>query len=214
MNAPLTQMAQKKIEAAVKALNTNRFDARFVPDRGELLRLLSELVPENAVVANGGSATLEETGVMDFLRSGRFRYLDRYRPGLTGEERREVFLRSFDSDWYFTSANAITMDGQLYNIDGNSNRVAAIAFGPRNVAVIAGANKLVQNLTEAEQRVKNWSVAANCFRFGTATTGCVLTGHCTDCKSPERMCCNTLISSFQRQPGRVKVFLLPEILGY
>ena len=214
MNAPLTQMAQKKIEAAVKALNANRFDARLVPDRKELLRLLSELVPENSVVANGGSVTLEETGVMDFLRSGRFRYLDRYEPGLTDEERRRVFLRSLDSDWYFTSANAITMDGQLYNIDGNSNRVAALAYGPRNVAVVAGANKLVQDLAEAERRVKNWSVAANCFRLNTLTTGCVLTGRCTDCKSPDRMCCNTLISSFQRQPGRVKVFLLPEILGY
>lgn len=213
MNLPLEQMAQKKIEAAVKALNANRFDARFVADREELLKLLGELVPENAVVASGGSATLEETGVLDFIRSSRFRYLDRYRPGLSAEELRTVFLRSLDADWYFSSANAITMDGQLYNIDGNSNRVAALAYGPRNVAVIAGANKLVQDLAEAEQRVKNWSVAANCFRLHT-TTGCVLTGRCTDCKSPERMCCNTLISSFQRQPGRIRVFLLPEILGY
>lgn len=214
MNLPLTQMAQKKIEATVKALNANRFDARLVADREELLKILGELVPENAVVASGGSLTLEETGVLDFIRSDRFRYLDRYRPGLTAEELRSVFLRSLDADWYFASANAITMDGQLYNIDGNSNRVAAIAYGPRNVAIIAGANKIVQDLAEAEQRVKNWSVAANCFRLNSKTTGCVLTGHCTDCKSPERMCCNTLISSFQRQPGRVRVFLLPEILGY
>ena len=214
MNLPLTQMAQKKIEAVVKALNANRFDARLVADRAELLKILGELVPENSVVASGGSRTLEETGVLDFIRSSRFRYLDRYRPGLSAEELRSVFLRSLDADWYFASANAITMDGQLYNIDGNSNRIAAIAYGPRNVAIIAGANKIVQDLTEAEQRVKNWSVAANCFRLHTTTTGCVLTGHCTDCKSPERMCCNTLISSFQRQPGRVKVFLLPEILGY
>lgn len=214
MNAPLTKTAQKKIESAVRALNANRFDARFVPNREELLKLLGELVPENAVVANGGSATLEETGVMDFLRSGKFRYLDRYRPGLTQEELRRVFLDSLDADWYFTSANAITMDGQLYNIDGNSNRVAAIAFGPRNVAVVAGANKLVQDLKEAERRAKNWSAAANCFRLGITTTGCAVTGHCTDCKSAERICCNTLVSSFQRHPGRVKVFLLPEILGY
>ncbi|QAT49594.1 lactate utilization protein [Caproiciproducens sp. NJN-50] len=214
MNLALTQMAQKKIESAVKALNANRFDARFVPNREELLTLLGGMVPENAVVANGGSATLEETGVMDFIRSGKFRYLDRYRSGMTPEEIREIFVRSLDSDWYFTSSNAITMDGQLFNIDGNSNRVAAIAYGPRNVVVVAGANKLVQNLAEAESRVKNWSVAANCFRLNVNTTGCALTGKCTDCKSPDRMCCNTLISSFQRIPGRIKVFLLPETLGY
>lgn len=214
MNVALTQMAQKKIESAVKALKANRFDARFVPNREELLKILEEMVPENAVVANGGSVTLSETGVMDFLRSGKFQYLDRYREGMTAEERREIFLRSLDCDWYFTSSNAITMDGQLYNIDGNSNRIAAIAYGPRNVVVIAGANKLVQDLAEAESRVKNWSVAANCFRLNVHTTGCSITGQCTDCKSPERMCCNTLISSFQREPGRVKVFLLPETLGY
>lgn len=214
MNLPLTQMAQKKIEAVVKALNINRFDARFVPNKEELLSLLNEMIPERAVVANGGSYTLEETGVMDFLRSGKFQYLDRYKPGLTAEELRSVFLRSLDSDWYFTSTNAVTMDGQLYNIDGNSNRIAAMAYGPRNVVVVAGANKIVQNLAEAEMRVKNWSVAANCFRLNTKTTGCVLTGHCTDCKSPDRMCCNTLICNFQRQPGRIKVFLLPDVLGY
>lgn len=214
MNLALTQMAQKKIESAVKALNANRFDARFVPKREELLKLLCEMVPEHAVVANGGSATLEETGVMDFIRSGKFQYLDRYRSGMTPEESREIFLRSLNSDWYFTSSNAITMDGQLFNIDGNSNRVAAIAYGPRNVVVVAGANKLVQDLAEAESRVKNWSVAANCFRLNVNTTGCVLTGKCTNCKSPDRMCCNTLISSFQRIPGRIKVFLLPETLGY
>jgi hypothetical protein len=156
MNLALTQMAQKKIESAVKALKANRFDARFVPNREELLKILDEMIPENAVVANGGSVTLSETGVMDFLRSGKFQYLDRYREGMTAEERREIFLRSLDCDWYFTSSNAITMDGQLYNIDGNSNRIAAIAYGPRNVVVIAGVNKLVQNLAEAESRVKNW----------------------------------------------------------
>ena len=214
MNLALTQMAQKKIESAVKALNANRFDARFVPNCEELLKLLEEMVPEHAVIANGGSFTLDETGVMDFIRSGKFEYLDRYRPGMTAEETRDIFLRSLSADWYFTSSNAITMDGQLFNIDGNSNRVAAIAYGPRNVIVIAGANKLVQNLTEAESRVKNWSTPANCARLNVHTTGCSMTGKCTDCKSPDRMCCNTLISSFQRVPGRVKVLLLPETLGY
>lgn len=214
MNLALTQMAQRKIESAIKALKRNRFDARLVPDKEELLQLLNEMVPEQAVVANGGSVTLQETGVMDWIRSGKFQFVDRYRKGMTAEERRDTFLRSLDADWYFTSANAITMDGQLYNIDGNSNRVAAIAYGPRNVVVVAGANKLVQDLDEAERRVKNWSVAANCIRLDVHTTGCSLTGKCTDCKSPDRMCCNTLISSFQREPGRVKVFLLPDSLGY
>lgn len=214
MDLASTEFAQKKIATAVKALNANRFDARFVANREELLKLLNELVPERAVVANGGSITLKETGVMDFIRSGKFQYLDRYREGMDNEERRDIFLRSLGADWYFTSSNAITMDGQLFNIDGNSNRVAAIAYGPRNVVVVAGANKLVQNLADAESRVKGWSAGANCLRLKIQTTGCSITGKCTDCKSPERICCNTLISSFQHVPGRVKVFLLPEILGY
>jgi L-lactate utilization protein LutB len=207
-------MAQKKIENAVKALNGNRFEAHFVPNQKELLKILDSMVPENAVVANGGSVTLEETGVSDFIQSGKFRYLDRHKAGITDEGKREIYLRSLNADWYFTSSNAITMDGQLFNIDGNSNRIAAIAYGPRNVVVIAGVNKLVPNLTEAEQRVKSWACGANCMRLNINTTGCAVTGECTNCKSPDRICCNTLISSFQRVPGRIKVFLLPETLGY
>jgi hypothetical protein len=214
MDLASAQMAQKKIETAVKALNANRFDARFVPNREELLKLVGEMVPEHAVVANGGSITLKETGVMDFIQSGKFQYLDRYRSGMTAEEKRDIFVRSLNADWYFTSSNAITMDGQLYNVDGNSNRVAAIAYGPRNVVVIAGANKLVQDVAEAESRIKNWAAGANCFRLNIHTTGCSLTGKCTNCKVPERVCCNTLISSYQRVPGRIKVLLLPELLGY
>lgn len=214
MDKALKKLAEKKITQAVKALNANRFDARLVKNREELLDLLRGMMEENDVIANGGSVTLTETGVLEMIRGGKYRYIDRSRPNLTPEERHKLFLRSLEADWYFTSSNAITLDGQLFNVDGNSNRIAAIAYGPKNVIVIAGANKLVKNLAEADLRVKEIAAPANCLRLNLPTTGCSATGSCTDCKSPERICCNTLISSYQRVPGRVKVFLLPEKLGF
>lgn len=208
-----TQVIMRKhAEAAVKALQANRMDARLVENREELMELLKEMVPGGSVICSGGSMTLEECGVYSWLKDGPYDFYFRGRTGQDGQPI-DVFRKAFDADWYFTSSNAITMNGELYNVDGNANRTAAMTFGPRNVVVIAGWNKIVKDLGEAEARVKSMAAPANSERLG-CQTGCRVTGCCVGCRAEQRICCTTVIHSFQRAPGRIKVFILPEELGY
>ena len=172
---------------------------------------MEKLIPEGATVANGGSMTLAETGVMDLLASGRYEFLDR--TGLAGEELGKLYRRVFSADWYLASANAITEAGEIYNVDGNSNRVAAITFGPENVLLVVGCNKIVKDLAAAKERVEAIAAPANTVRLSCATP-CAVTGKCEHCHSPARICCTTAIHSFQRIPGRIKVLLVGEPLGF
>ena len=203
---------RKHAETAVKALQTNRMDARLVESREELLALVRELVPEGASVCSGGSMTLAECGVYDLLKNGPYDFYFRGRTDAEGQPL-DVFRRAFSADWYFASSNAITMNGELYNVDGNGNRIAAMTYGPRNVVVIAGWNKIVRDLAEAEARVKAMAAPANAHRLD-CRTGCRAAGCCVSCRSDERICCTTAIHGFQRIPGRIKVWVLPESLGY
>ena len=155
--------------------------------------------------------TLAETGVMDLLASGRYEFLDR--TGLAGEELGKLYRRVFSADWYLASANAITEAGEIYNVDGNSNRVAAITFGPENVLLVVGCNKIVKDLDAAKERVEAIAAPANTVRLSCATP-CAVTGKCEHCHSPARICCTTTIHSFQRIPGRIKVLLVGEPLGF
>lgn len=203
-------MAQ--LERTAKALTKNRMEARVVETVPELLDILREMLPKGAKIASGGSMTLAETGVNDLLQSGDY---DFYYRGRTGEDGQplDVMREAFSCDFYFASANAITEDGELYNVDGNANRVAALCFGPRKVIVIAGYNKVVRDLVQARQRVRDLVAPANCVRLKRETP-CAVTGRCADCRSPSRICCDTVIHGYQRDPDRIKVFLLPEDLGY
>lgn len=159
---------------------------------------------------------------MALLRSGRYQFLDRYAPGLTREEIEEIYRRSFFADAYLCSSNAVTMNGELYNVDGNSNRVAAICYGPRSVIMVVGCNKIVRDIPAAVIRVKRRSAPANVARL-RCDTPCAKTGACagiqregmTDgCGVDGRICCNYLVSARQRVPGRIKVILVGEELGY
>ena len=212
MDESMKTLYEKKIERAVKALNANNMDAHFVQDREELLELVKRLVPKGATVASGGSMTLNETGVYDLLMGGDYDFYYRGRVGGDGKPM-DVFRQAFLCDWFFVSSNAITEDGYLYNTDGNANRVAAMAYGPTNVVVIAGANKIVRDLEEAEARMKAIAAPANCIRLEKKTP-CTVTGQCMDCRGEDRICCTTVVQGFQRFKNRIKVFLLPEDLGY
>lgn len=209
-NVRATRMAT--LERVARALNENRMEAQVVESPEKLLELLRELLPKGATIATGGSMTLAETGVNDLLKSGDY---DFYFRGRTDENGREldVLRIAFTCDWYLSSSNAITEDGKLYNVDGNANRVAALCFGPRKVVIIAGYNKIVHNLHAAAERVRAIAAPANCVRLGVKTP-CAVTGHCMDCKSPSHICCDTVIHAFQRDPERIKVFLLPDDFGY
>ena len=147
----LKEQTALRLDRAVKALNKNRFDACWVKTKEEALALIRDTLPKGAVVSNGGSMTLEECGVMDLLRSGDYEFLDR--AAVPKEQIGEIYRKAFSADYYLMSSNAITENGELYNVDGNGNRVAALIFGPAHVIVLAGANKLVPNLEAAVSRL-------------------------------------------------------------
>ncbi|MEA5011210.1 MAG: lactate utilization protein [Angelakisella sp.] len=212
MDASLKSIMEKRVEKAIKALRANRMEAEFVESKEKLLEMIKGMVPQNAVVCSGGSMTLNQTGVYDLLMDGPYDFYYRGRTDENGEAI-DVMRKAFFADWYFASSNAVTLNGELYNVDGNANRVAAITYGPKNVAVIIGWNKLVKDLDEAEARVKAFAAPSNVARLN-CETGCKTTGYCINCQMPGRICCTTVIHGFQRAEGRIKVFILPENFGF
>lgn len=210
MNEHMTTVLEKRIERTVTALCKNNFDAHYIKDNAALIKKLNELTPEGASCSVGGSVTLFETGVIDYLKSGHFNYLDRY---AEGADTVKVYHEALSCDVYFTSSNAITENGELYNMDGNGNRVAAMVYGPKKVVVIAGANKIVKDTNAAAERNKQIAAPANAVRLNKDIP-CAATGHCSDCKSPGRFCCHELVSHYQLIKNRIAVLILPESYGY
>lgn len=212
---------QMQIKKTIQNLEKNNICAHYLESSKEIIPLIDSLVEENATVAVGGSVTLAETGVLAHLRSGRFHFLDRYKEGLTREEVTEIFKQSIGADAYFCSCNAVTEEGELYNVDGNANRVAAIAFGPKKVIMIVGINKIVSDMDEAVKRVKTVAAPKNCVRLNCQTY-CREKGHCVDpdggmgkgCDSDARICRHYLVSSKQSTKGRMHVLIVNENLGY
>ena len=191
---------EKRIERAIKSLKANRMDARYFESKEALLDELKIMVPKGSVIGCGGSVTLVETGLMKFIKSGEFHYIEREGKDLSTEEEKFARMREmYFADYYFMSSNAITEDGYLYNVDGRGNRVSPMIFGPKNVIIIAGSNKIVKNLEEAKERVKALAAPANAKRL-KKDTGCIKTGVCCDCKSPDRICCVEVITGYQRFP--------------
>ena len=215
----------EKIEKLMAALRKNNMTAFYVNNKEEAAKQVMSLIPEGASVTHGGSESIKECGIIDILREGngsRVEYLDRSAPGLTPADVQEIYARTFSADVFLASANAITMDGALYNVDGNSNRIAAIAYGPKSVIVVAGVNKIVGTLEEAVERVRAVAAPKNCMRLKRETF-CAKTGHCVcrngepmgaGCGSPDRICCNFLVSGMQRFKDRIKVVIVGEELGY
>ncbi|MBQ3055204.1 MAG: lactate utilization protein [Oscillospiraceae bacterium] len=212
----------KKVLAALEA---NCMTGEIVESRDEVVAAVAKLLHEGDVIASGGSMTLKECGVIEYVKSGPYKYLDRATPGLTREQMEyQVFRGAFTSDVYLMSSNAITEHGELYNVDGNSNRVAALLYGPKKVIIVAGQNKIVPNLAEAAVRVKTKAAPPNCVRLDCKTY-CNETGACVSlkdedaflcdgCKSDDRICCNYVVSAKQRQKGRIHVILVKEDLGF
>ena len=212
------------INKVIPNLQKNRIQAFYVEKKEDVIAQIAQLVKEGDIVANGGSETLKTCGVIDYLRSGQFQYLDRGAQGLTQEQIRQVYLQSFGADAYFCSSNAVTVNGELYNVDGNCNRIAAISFGPKSVIMVVGKNKIVNDLEEAVLRVKELCAPVNCQRL-SSDTYCAANGKCVSlnqedpsmaagCGSPDRICCSYLVCAHQRIPDRIKVILVGEDLGY
>lgn len=213
MDKNVEWLNEKRIEKTIEALESNNMRGYLVKDKEELIATIEKIVDKDSVVSCGGSMTLFETGIIDYLREGRYTFLDRYEKGLTPADTKEIFRKSFFADAYFTSTNAITEEGELYNVDGNGNRVAAMMYGPDKVIVIVGANKIVKNEAEAVERVKSIAAPANTKRLARKTP-CATTGMCANCSSPDRICDNYTTIKRQVQRDRIHVIFLNENLGY
>lgn len=209
------------IQKTMENLRKNLFAVEYVPTKDQVLPLVKALIPAGATVASGGSKTLAETGVIDLVKNGNYTYLDRMASDLTPDERQAVTLAGGSADVYLCSSNAITEDGELYNVDGNCNRISAIAFGPKSVIMVVGVNKIVPDMDAAIRRVKTIAAPLNTKRLN-CDTYCHKTGVCmgvdgkmTDgCSGPARICCNYLISAQQRVPDRIRIILVGESLGF
>ncbi|WP_286312346.1 lactate utilization protein [Romboutsia ilealis] len=196
---------ETKIQNTIKSLESNNMKGYLANDKDELIKIIDSLTNEGDTVSCGGSMTLIETGVIDHLRSQRF--------NLTKEDLKELYRKTFSADAFFTSTNAITENGELYNVDGNGNRVAAMLYGPDKDIVVAGVNKIVKNINEAVERNKSMCAPANAKRLNT-NTPCKIKGYCMDCSSSDRICCEYTIIKRQRTANRIHVIFLNENFGY
>lgn len=213
MDENISWVTEQKVKRTIENLEKNNMEGYFVEDEKALIGKLDELVHEGEVVAVGGSMTLFETGVIDYLRSGKFKFLDRYKEGLNGKEIKEIYRKSFFADSYFVSSNAVTEDGELYNVDGNGNRVAAMLYGPEQVFVIVGVNKIVKDLDEAIERNRECAAPANAKRLNRKTP-CAKVGYCMDCSSEQRICNEYILIRRQGRKERIKVLIVGKTLGY
>ncbi len=213
MNSVALWSNEMKINRTIEALKKNNINGYYAKNRDEVIKLIEDIVAEGSKVAVGGSETLSELGVLEYLRSGRYDFLDRYKAGLTPEEVTNIFKQSFLADAYLSGCNAITENGELYNVDGNGNRVAAMLYGPDKVIVICGVNKIVKDVDEAIKRNRAISAPMNAKRLKRKTP-CAKVGYCMDCNSPERICNEYTLIKKQRLPERMHVIFLNENLGY
>ena len=204
-----------KMERTAQALRNNNMYCECADNSEEALDLVTSLINPGDTVAVGGSMTLFETGVINLLQSGAYNFLDRYRKGLSRDEVQQIFRESFFADAYITSSNAITERGELYNVDGNGNRVAAMIYGPKSVIVVAGYNKIVRDIDEAKRRVCEIAAPSNAVRLGLDTP-CTQAGRCLNCSADSRICVASTVIGRQQlsQKDRIKVILVGEELGY
>ncbi|MCI8551136.1 MAG: lactate utilization protein [Lachnospiraceae bacterium] len=203
---------EKRGETVVKNLQGRGFEACYCKTGEEARKKALEWMKEGASVSWGGSMTIRDIGLTKSVCEGNYKAIDRDQ-AVTDEEKRKAAMDALTVDYYLTSANGISEDGQLVNVDGNGNRVAAIVFGPQYVIVVAGMNKVVKTAEDAMVRARTVAAPLNQQRF-LKSTPCTVTGVCADCKSPDCICNQLLTTRNCKPAGRIKVILVGEELGY
>ncbi|MEG0519760.1 MAG: lactate utilization protein [Erysipelotrichaceae bacterium] len=201
-----------QVAKARKKLLEHQMNSYYCETKDELMTLLDTLVKDHSVVSHGGSETLKETGVIDYLRSRDLEFYDRDKKNQDKDYKQLCLQKGFIADAYFMSSSAVTLNGELYNVDGNGNRLAAMMYGPKEVFVIVGTNKIVKDLMEAQNRMKRISAPMNCVRLNRKTP-CAISGICQDCRSNDRVCSHTVISDWQTS-NRIKVIFVLGDFGY
>lgn len=207
---PMEKRYDKLGATVVEALKKRHFDAYYCPTAEEAVKQVLDLIPKGDVVSWGGSVTMQETGILDAVKAN-YQVIDRA-TAADREETDALMRQALTSDTFLMSSNAITEDGQLYNIDGTGNRCAALIFGPKSVIVVAGMNKVVKTVADAEARARNIAAPMNAQRFDVATP-CNATGACGDCVSPGCICASMVRTRISKPAGKIKVVLIGENYG-
>ena len=203
----------QKIEKVISNLNKNNIAGYFVDGHTELFTLLSCLIAIDSSVGCGDSVTLEETGIFEFLRKGNYTFLDKFNPMLSKEEKHKLYLENFSVDTFITGSNAITMDGKIFNIDGNGSRVAPMLYGPKQVIIVVGINKLTDDVDSAIKRTRQIAAPMDAKRLGKSTP-CTSLNRCIDCKHKQRICNDFVLITGQFVKDRIKVIIVNGELGY
>ena len=209
MDANIVKRNEKLAQKVIKGLESRNMAGYYAKDKDEALRTALGLIKEGSTVTMGGAMSAHEIGLVEALKKGDYNFVDRDQM----EDKKAAALAAYSADVFLTSTNAMTEDGMLVNIDGNANRVSAIAHGPEKVIVIAGMNKVCDDLDGAMKRARSVAAPTNAQRFGIDTP-CSKTGSCMDCKSPDTICCQFLITRYSRHKDRIYVILVNDMLGF
>ena len=208
MDKNLYTRNEKLAQKVIKGLESRNMTGYYAANKEEALQKALELIPEGSTVTMGGCMSANEIGLTDAVKTGNYNFLDR-----GAMDPREALLAGYDADVFLTSANAMTEDGIMVNIDGNANRVSYIANGPKKVIAIVGMNKICDDIDGAMKRARNIAAPTNAQRF-EINTPCKKTGSCANCKSPDTICCQFLVTRFSRHTGRIHVILVNDFLGF
>lgn len=209
MDQNLRRRNELLAETVIKGLKSRNMTGYYAATKEEALKQVMDLIPEGSTVTMGGCMSAHEIGAVEALKAGNYNFIDRDEY----EDKRKAMLLAYDADVFLSSANAMTDDGILVNIDGNANRVSCIAQGPKKVVFIVSMNKVMSDLDSAMKRARNVAAPANAQRFNIDTP-CKKTGKCFDCKSPTTICCQMLITRYSMHPGRINVVLVNDELGF
>ncbi len=209
LNGNITKRNELLAQTVIRGLQSRNMSGYYAGDREAALRQALALIPEGSTVTMGGGMSVREIGLFDAVKHGNYDFIDRDE----AEDRRAAMLAAYDADVYLASVNAMSQDGVLVNIDGNANRVSAIAYGPKKVIFIVGMNKVCADTDSAMKRARNVAAPINNQRFA-GERPCRKTGTCMDCKSPDTICCQFLITRYSRHEGRIHVILVNDDLGF
>lgn len=210
----------EQIKITMEALKKNRIKPFYAQTKEDIMPIIKSLIGKGETIAVGGSVTLDQIGAIEEFRNGDYAFIDRYKEGITLEERKKLFRDAFFADNFVTSSNAVTENGELVNVDGNANRVAAMLYGPESVIVVVGKNKIVKDTAAGFERIRKIAAPKNVQRLNCKTY-CAKAGECkgngnigSGCFSEQRICCDYVVSSYQRFENRIKVIICAEDLGY
>lgn len=201
----------EKLLSTADALKKHGFTVYTCQNAAEATEKALSLLSPDCSITWGGSMTIRDIGLTEAVKKGPYKVYDRDQ--VPPAERGAFVKEHFFSDWYFMSANAVTEDGTLLNLDGLGNRVASLIFGPDKVLVVVGVNKIATDINEAYRRVREVAAPMNAGRFDIGTP-CKKTGKCADCLSPDTICCSMVYTRYCKVPGRITVILVDESLGY